>query len=73
MWDRALALVVDPYLINGKSYGFEIYRANLQTNKWFEIPFEISGDLTVKSLPELLKFINPIVDGKAIYLEYDED
>ncbi|MHA1149457.1 MAG: Mov34/MPN/PAD-1 family protein [Promethearchaeota archaeon] len=73
LWDRALALVVDPYLINGKSYGFEIYRANLQTHKWFEIPFEINGDLTVKSLPELLKFINPIVDGKAIYLEYDED
>lgn len=73
LWERALALVVDPYLINGKSYGFEIYRANLQTNKWYDIPFEIKGELTAKALPDLLKFINPIVDGKAIYLEYDED
>jgi len=24
-------------------------------------------------LPEILKFMNPIIEGKAAYLEYDED
>jgi len=73
LWDKAVALVIDPFLINGTSYGFEIYRANLKTNKWYEIPFQVKENIDVKILPELLNFINPIVDGKAIYLEYDED
>jgi len=72
-WDKAIALVIDPYQIDGKSYGFKIFRANLATKKWFEVPVDIRGDLNVKMLPELIDFINPIVDGKAIYLEYDEE
>lgn len=73
LWDRALALVIDPYEIDGTSLGFQIFRANLKTYKWFSVPYGVQGSLDVKMLPELLQFINPIIDGKAIYLEYDED
>ena len=73
LWDQAVALVIDPYQINGKSLGFEIYRANFKTKKWFSVPFEIKGNLDVRMLPEILDFMNPIIEGRAIYLEYDED
>jgi proteasome lid subunit RPN8/RPN11 len=73
LWDNAVALVIDPYQIDGTSYGFQIFQANLTNNKWFPVQYDIKGILDVKMLPELLKFISPIIDGKAIYLEYDED
>jgi proteasome lid subunit RPN8/RPN11 len=72
LWDKAIALVIDPYKINGISLGFEIYRANFKSKKWFSVPFEIKGYLDVKMLPEILDFMNPIIEGKAAYLEYDE-
>ncbi len=72
LWKNSVALVVDPYMIDGKTFGFKIFQANLKTNKWFELPFKVKGALTAKELPELLDFINPLVDGKALYLEYDE-
>ena len=73
LWGKAVALVIDPYQINGKSLGFEIYRANFKTKKWFSLPFEIKGNLDVRMLPEILDFMNPIIEGRAIYLEYDKD
>ncbi len=73
LWDKAIALVVDPYQIDGTSLGFEIFRANLKTKKWYSIPFSVDGSLDVKLLPEILNFMNPIIEGKAAYLEYDED
>lgn len=73
LWKDSVALVIDPYEIDGTRLGFEIYRANLNSQKWYPVRFRIKGDLDIKMLPELLNFINPIVDGKAIYLEYDED
>ena len=73
LWDKAIALVIDPYQINGKSLGFEIYRADFAKRKWFSVPFEIKGYLDVRMLPEILEFMNPIIEGKAAYLEYDED
>lgn len=72
LWDKSIALVMDPYLINGKSFGFNIFRANLRNKKWFAVPYKIKGALSAKLLPELLEFISPIIEGKAIYLEYDE-
>jgi len=71
-WDKSVALVIDPYQINGKSLGFEIYRANFKTKKWFSVPFEVKGGLDVRMLPEILDFMNPIIEGKPAYLEYDE-
>jgi proteasome lid subunit RPN8/RPN11 len=73
LWDKAIALVIDPYQIDGTSLGFEIYRANIRTKKWFSIPYNIKGHLDVRMLPEILAFMNPIIEGKPIYLEYDED
>ncbi|MFX0076462.1 MAG: hypothetical protein ACFE96_13555 [Candidatus Hermodarchaeota archaeon] len=72
LWDKAVALVVDPFLINGKSVGFEIYRANFKAKKWFSVPFDIKGHLDIRMLPEVIEFMNPIIEGKPAYLEYDE-
>ncbi|MFX1276742.1 MAG: hypothetical protein ACFFBP_18930 [Promethearchaeota archaeon] len=73
LWKKAVALVVDPYQIDGTSLGFEIYRANLQTRRWFSVPYNIRGAIDVRMLPDILNFMNPIIEGKAAYLEYDED
>ena len=73
LWERAIALVIDPYQINGKSFGFKIFRANLNTKKWYDIPFKIKGSIDASVLPEFLRFINPLTDGKALFLEYDEE
>jgi len=72
LWEKAVALVIDPYQINGKSLGFEIYRADFKKREWFSVPFEIKGNLDVRMLPEILDFMNPIIEGKAAYLEYDK-
>ena len=45
LWDKSIALVIDPYRINGRSLGFEIYRANFKARKWFSIPFDVKGNL----------------------------
>jgi proteasome lid subunit RPN8/RPN11 len=74
LWGEAIALVIDPWeTASGTSLGFKIFKAELSAKKWFEVPFSIKGDLDVRLLPELLNFINPITEGKALYLEYDED
>ena len=73
LWDKAVALVVDPYLIDGTSPGFEIYSANLKSKTWYPLVYGIKGSLDVRMLPEILKFIHPIIEGKPVYLEYDED
>jgi len=73
LWDKAIALVIDPYLIDGTSLGFKIFKADLKSRSWFEVPFDVKGELDLRLLPELLEFINPISEGRALYLEYDED
>ncbi|TFG04472.1 MAG: hypothetical protein EU536_04565 [Promethearchaeota archaeon] len=73
LWNDSIALVIDPYLINGSTYGFKIFRANLKSREWYPIPFSVKGSFDPSLLPELLSFIQPIVHGKSIYLEYDED
>ncbi len=72
LWDKSIALVIDPYQIDGTSFGFNIFRANLKSRKWFPVPFSFKNELDVKSIPELIEFINPIVDGKALFMEYDQ-
>ncbi len=73
LWDKAIALVIDPSLIDGTSLGLKIFRADLESMKWFAVPFTVKSPLDTRILPELLGFISPIIEGKAIYLEYDED
>ncbi|MFW9819763.1 MAG: hypothetical protein ACFFE5_09150 [Candidatus Thorarchaeota archaeon] len=71
-YPEAVALVIDPFLINGTEPGFEIYRVEENTKQWYPLIYGIKGSLDVRMLPELLEFIYPIIDGKAVYLEYDE-
>lgn len=73
LWNKSVALVIDPYLIDGTSYGFNIFRGNSKTQKWYSIPFSVKGSFDARLLPELLEFINPIISGKALYIEYDEE
>ncbi len=72
LWNQSIALVIDPYLIDGSTVGFKIFRADLKKREWFPIPFVIKGAFNPAILPELLKFIYPIVEGQPLYLEYDE-
>ena len=72
LWNQSIALVIDPYLIDGSSVGFKIFRADLRKREWFPIPFVIKGSFSPGILPELIQFIYPIVEGQALYLEYDE-
>ncbi|MFX1326344.1 MAG: hypothetical protein ACFE8N_15445 [Promethearchaeota archaeon] len=73
LWDKAVALVIDPYLIDGTSTGFEIYRANLKSKTWYPLLYGIKGSLDIRMLPDILTFMNPIIQGKPVYLEYDEE
>jgi len=36
------------------------------------VPFDVKGNLDIRMLPEILEFMNPIIEGKPAYLEYDE-
>ena len=72
-WDNAIAIVIDPYLIDGTGLGFKIFRANLSTRKWFAVPFKLEEEISTQTLKGFLDFMNPIIDGKAPFLEYDEN
>jgi proteasome lid subunit RPN8/RPN11 len=72
LWNKSVGLVIDPYMIDGKNLGFNIFRADVAAHKWYAIPFSMKGSLSPNLLPDLLEFISPIIDGKALYLEYDE-
>jgi len=73
LWEKAVALVIDPYQINGKSTGFEIYQSDVKNNTWYPLVYGIKGSLDIRMLPEILKFLLPVIEGKPAYLEYDED
>ena len=70
-WKSSVALVMDPSLINGTSYGFDIYRANKETKKHYSIPHIIEGALNAELLPEILDFLSPIIENKKKF-EFDE-
>ncbi len=71
LWDKAVTVVIDPFLINGKSLGFKIFRADLQTGQWFSLPAKLDQQINLAVLPSLLEFMAPVVEGKPVYLEYD--
>jgi len=72
LWDKAVTLVIDPFLINGKSLGFKVFRADLQTGQWYSLPTRLDQTIDPGVLPSLLEFMAPVVEGKPVYLEYDE-
>ncbi|KKM82671.1 hypothetical protein LCGC14_1317140 [marine sediment metagenome] len=73
LWEKAVALVIDPYQINGKSTGFEIYQCDVKNNTWYPLVYGIKGSLDIRMLPEIMNFLLPVIEGKPVYLEYDED
>jgi proteasome lid subunit RPN8/RPN11 len=73
LWNRSIALVVDPYMIDGKSLGFDIFQADLKAKKWFTVPFDLKEPIDPRVLPSLLDLLSPIIEGKEVYLEYDEE
>nr|MDO8113981.1 hypothetical protein [Candidatus Sigynarchaeota archaeon] len=72
LWDKSVAFVIDPTLVDGTSYGFKIFRSDIKKGKWFPVNFAFKENVDPRALPGLLEFINPIIEGKALYLEYDE-
>ncbi len=72
LWEKAVSLVIDPFMINGKSVGFKVFRADLQTGQWFSLPAKLDQQIDYAVLPSLLEFMAPVVEGKPVYLEYDE-
>ncbi len=72
LWDQSIALVIDPYQIDGTSFGFNIFRADLRTQKWFPVSYSFTSAIDAKIIPDLVEFVAPLSEGKALYLEYDE-
>jgi len=73
LWNRSIALVVDPYMIDGKSLGFDIFQADLRARRWYTVPFELKEPIDARVLPGLLDLLSPVIEGKDVYLEYDEE
>lgn len=72
LWNSSIALVIDPYQIDGTNFGFNIFRAELKTRKWFPVPYTFSSELDVTAIPDLVDFITPLSTGKTLFMEYDE-
>lgn len=65
LWPKSIALVVDPYLIDGTSPGFTIFRANVSARKWFTVPVALKEPLNARMLVRLVEFIRLLVEGKV--------
>jgi proteasome lid subunit RPN8/RPN11 len=71
LWPPSIALVVDPELIDGTKYGFKIFRVDLKTKKYIDLPFSIKGAFDAANLFDVLKFFDSKVDQKYNIYEYD--
>lgn len=72
MWDKSIALVIDPSEIDGSRWGFGIFRGDLRARRWFSIPYALKEPIDSRVLPSLLNFIWPIIDGKTSYFAFEE-
>ncbi|MFX1250358.1 MAG: hypothetical protein ACFFCZ_01930 [Promethearchaeota archaeon] len=70
LWRQSIALVLDPTLISNSNYGFEIFRLSEDLKNPQTVKFKFK-DLAPRPVPELIEFLLPLVDGKALFLEYD--
>ncbi|MFX0067333.1 MAG: hypothetical protein ACFFC7_34870 [Candidatus Hermodarchaeota archaeon] len=70
LWRQSIALVLDPTLISDSHYGLEIFRLSEDLKNIRSVRFKFK-DLAPKPVPELIEFLLPLVDGKALFLEYD--
>ncbi len=64
LWPRSVALVIDPYMINGSEIGFGLYRADLRTQMWYGVPFLLREKVEPRLMPALLELFRRVIDGK---------
>ena len=67
-----IALVIDPTKISTQSYGFKVFRLKESFRKWDE-PKYVVLNLPKEATPDMLRTLMPLVDGKAMFLEYDHE
>lgn len=64
LWSRSVALVMDPYEINGTGLGFGLFRADLHSQKWYGVPFQLREAVDPHLMPALLELFRSVIDGK---------
>jgi len=58
-YEKSIALVFDPTLVNGKSWGFKIFRLkSINKTVWHEVSCTVEDGWTPKIFPNLLRFID---------------
>jgi len=67
-----IALVIDPTKITHRSYGFKIFRLKESYKEWEEPRYEVLN-CPLESLPDMLKTMLPLSEGRAMFLEYDHE
>ena len=67
-----IALVIDPTKISTQSYGYKVFRLKEKFREWDE-PRYVVLNLPKEATPEMLRTLMPLVDGKAMFLEYDHE
>lgn len=67
-----VALVIDPTRISSHSHGFKIFRLKSDLKTWEEPKFEVLN-CPLDTLPDLISTLLPLSEGKAMFLEYDNE
>ncbi len=64
LWGHSVALVMDPYEMNGTGLGFGLFRADMHSQKWYKVPFQMREQIDPHLMPALLKLFRSVIDGK---------
>ncbi len=64
LWSRSVALVMDPYEMNGTGLGFGLFRADLHSQRWYGVPFQLREQVDPHLMPALLELFRAVIDGK---------
>jgi COP9 signalosome complex subunit 5 len=65
-----IAVVLDQTQISTTSYGLKVFRLKKDLKTWEEPKFQVLN-CPLESLPEMLKTMLPLTEGKGIFLEYE--
>ncbi len=71
LWSESIAIVIDPAQVSKANYGFEIFRLKRPKLKsWEVLPYRVHN-LSPAPLPQLVEFLQPLIGGDALFLEYE--